>query len=141
VSEAVVSDIVEFKGGGGREDDIGQRGRRGHEDIRYCEEIQVGQGLVGHGTVRKGHQGVGALHVGPLDGIGNTLQNRLSEQGRRHVHEHGDGPVVGVKHFEPLIGKLIGPDKFPETEDIGLIGLDISTRDIQIAAHGHQTDQ
>ncbi len=136
-----MTDVVELELARHGEDDVRHGRRWGHEQVRHGHEVQLFEGLIGHGAVGVGHEGVGAHGVEPPDRVGDILQDGLPEKSGGDGHEPGDDPVVGAQHLLPLLGDEIGPDELPEAHDPGIHGLHVSPRHGQVPGNRHEANE
>jgi len=140
VTEAVMTDIVEFEGGGCGKHDVGEGCRGGHEDVGDGKEVELHEGIIGHSALCIGKERIGPLHVGALDGVGDPFQDRPSEIGGRHGHHLRYGVKGGVEHLRSLGGHQIGSDELTQTHDVGVVALNVAPLDVEVAADGHETE-
>jgi len=139
VADAVVADVVHLELMGHGKDDVRHGGGGRHEEVGNGHEFELPECLIGLFTVRPGHQGVGAHGVVAPDGIGDILEDRPAEEGGRDGHEPGDDPVMAADHLLGLVGNKVRPDKLPQTHDLGLIGIDVASRHLEVPADRHKT--
>ena len=79
-----ISQFIVFHAPGGRQHDIRERCRRGHEELRNHGEIQFHQGPVCFVRIGITHQGIRENEHGRLDRVRVLFQDRLHQNMRRY---------------------------------------------------------
>ena len=136
--ESEMSNIVKFKVGSRREEDICQLSGGGQKYFGDSEEVELFHCLISLLGMGIAEERVPTLDVHHPDGIGFSCEDGLHNHLRRDKAHHGGKTKFRAQNLFFFVRKLLNLNHFPWPHDKWPRSIYISSLHLQVSSESHQ---